>query len=183
MVDRAKLEEAFPPDNIKQRPGARGVMLSYVPAHAVIQRLNAACGDAGWSFTVLRLDREGLEKTKDGKVVSFERYTAHVELTLPGLGSRQQLGVQNIDAGSGEDMVKGAITDGLKKCASLFGVALALYEDAPQHQPRQAAEQPAQKTRAAWEMTRDGAGAPCAAPSQTPDTRKVSRYQDPRDEY
>lgn len=46
------------------------------------------------------------------------------ELEIPELGNRQALGVQALDSGSGEDLVKGAGSDSLKKCASLFGVPL-----------------------------------------------------------
>jgi hypothetical protein len=46
------------------------------------------------------------------------------ELMIPELGSRQAIGVQALDDGSGEDLLKGAASDSLKKCASLFGVSV-----------------------------------------------------------
>ena len=46
------------------------------------------------------------------------------ELEIPGLGTRQVLGVQALEDGSGEDLIKGAPSDSLKKAASLFGVPL-----------------------------------------------------------
>lgn len=47
------------------------------------------------------------------------------ELKIPELGTRQAMGVQALDGGSGEDLVKGTGSDALKKCRSLFGVPLA----------------------------------------------------------
>ncbi len=84
--------------------------------HSVINRLNRATGNR-WDFQVLRLWMEG-------KVLF-----AHVRLELPGLGSREHIGVQVIDANAGEDIAKGAVTDALKKAATLFGVAIELYGD------------------------------------------------------
>jgi len=49
-------------------------------------------------------------------------YVVTGELEIPGLGARQAQGVQAIDPGSGEDLLKGASSDALKKCATLFGV-------------------------------------------------------------
>ncbi len=37
------------------------------------------------------------------------------------------MGVQKVSERGGEDLVKGAITDAMKKAATLFGVALELY--------------------------------------------------------
>jgi hypothetical protein len=54
-----------------------------------------------------------------------------VTLTIPGLGTRTHIGVQKMYDSRGnvmsEDMLKGGISDGLKKAASLFGVAKELY--------------------------------------------------------
>lgn len=51
-------------------------------------------------------------------------------LTIPGLGSRTGIGVQTLEAGSGEDMYKGAESDAFKRAAMSFGVALKqLYTD------------------------------------------------------
>lgn len=46
------------------------------------------------------------------------------ELTVPEIGTRQAIGVQALDEGSGEDLLKGAGSDSLKKCNSLFGVSI-----------------------------------------------------------
>jgi hypothetical protein len=114
-VDLKKLTAPFPREAIKQRQGGGSRMLSYVEGHTVVHRLNDACGEEGWSFAILK-------EWQDGDILK-----ALVELTLPGLGSRQHIGVQKITANGGEDLHKGAVTDGLKKAATLFGVGLELY--------------------------------------------------------
>ena len=115
-IDLELLTRPFKPASIRQRPapGGNGKMLSYLDGATVIRRLNKACGFC-WSFEVLS------ESFVDGLL------KAHGRLTIPGLGARDAVGVQRIAQNSGEDFHKGAFTDALKKCASLFGVGLELY--------------------------------------------------------
>ena len=51
-----------------------------------------------------------------------------MRLTIPGLGTRTQIGTAVLE---NADSAKGAVTDGIKKAATLFGVALQLYENPP----------------------------------------------------
>lgn len=111
-----RLGETFPREAIKQRQGGRGKMLSYLDGATVIRRLNYAT-DNTWDFVVLNEERVG------------NLLSAYVALTIPGLGTRQHKGVQRIEANAGEDIEKGAITDALKKAATLFGVGLETYAD------------------------------------------------------
>ena len=64
------------------------------------------------------------------------------ELTIPGLGTRAGIGVTTIEPGAGEDNLKGASTDALKKAATLFGVGLDLYDDTP-HEAAGSPQRPA----------------------------------------
>jgi hypothetical protein len=114
MTITEKLMEPFPPQAIKTRQGGGSKRLSYVEGHTVIHRLIAATGNQ-FDLRVLSVDQKG------------DLMTALVELTIPGLGSRQHMGVQKIAPNAGEDLVKGAITDAMKKAATLFGVGLELY--------------------------------------------------------
>lgn len=134
-MNRALLEAPFPPEMIRQREGKTGVLLDYVEAHAVIQRLNEALAGK-WSFEVLehrilpeanevlvlgRLKADGVVKTQFGS----SRLTRHRHSGEP--------------TGLGDDL-KAAATDCLKKCASLLGVGLYLYggslpEPAPEPAP------------------------------------------------
>lgn len=115
----AALGKPFPRECISHRKGGGGKDLSYYQGHTIIHRLNDATG-GNWSFSILR---EWTETEASGRVI----HITHGCLTIPGLGAREQFGVQLIAPNGGEDMYKGGPTDCLKKCASLFGVGLELY--------------------------------------------------------
>jgi hypothetical protein len=117
MVDLEKLTEPFPLSAHKHRQ-LQGKSLTYVEGHTVIHRLNAATGNT-WSLEVKRIDTVQLNE-------DWRQVTAHVALTIPGLGTREHIGIQDVHV-KGADLVKGAVTDALKKAATLFGVGLELY--------------------------------------------------------
>lgn len=142
------LTRPFPREAIKQRKGANNKMLCYVETHSVIRRLIEATGN-DFNFRVT-----GIE-TQDTLV------QATVELELGGC-KRQHVGTQRINGGNNDDAVKAAISDAIKKCATLFGVGLELYgpdyeavatPSVPAARPVQTPVQPAR---------------PVQAPQQTP---------------
>lgn len=110
----ARLAADFPASAIKSRIGRGNVLMSYVDTKTVIRRLNEATG-GHWELHVLNLDWRP------------ELLVATVALTIPGLGRREHMGIQEIGPKQGGDLVKGAVSDGLKKAATLFGVGLDLY--------------------------------------------------------
>lgn len=112
------LGAAFPRSAIKQREGGRGKKLDYVEGHTIIHRLIDATGNQ-FDVRILNIDEKRMGEST--------LVLATVELTIPGLGTRQHMGVQMVHDRGGEDLVKGAITDALKKAATLFGVGLDLY--------------------------------------------------------
>lgn len=135
------LGKAFPRNAVKQRQGGGGRMFDYVETHTVIHRLNSAT-NGEWSFYV-----KDVQWRSDLLIVLGE-------LTIPGLGTRSGFGVQKVSDRGGEDLVKGASSDALKKAATLFGVALELYGSdyeanvAPQAAQRPRSEpQPANATK------------------------------------
>lgn len=111
-MNRDILERPFPAKAIKTRAGARGMQLSYVDTYTVVRRLNEACDN--WCF-----DIKSLEKW-DNQLVCVGR------LTIDGV-YREAIGVQTMNERGGEDLIKGAASDALKKCASYFGVGQDLY--------------------------------------------------------
>lgn len=125
---REMLEAPFAPEMIRQRQGANGMMLSYVDGATVFRRLNEACNQ--WSFETDDMRIEEMY-TRNGEVERVMVVTGH--LIIPELGKRPGTGVQVIKPGGGEDQFKAAQTDAIKKAATLFGVALHLYEDRPMH--------------------------------------------------
>lgn len=142
MADLEKLTAAFPATAVKQRQ-VQGLTLDYVEGHTVIHRLNDATGNQ-WSMEVKSISSIDIRE-------GWTQVTAHVALTIPGLGTREHIGIQDVHV-KGPDLVKGAVTDALKKAATLFGVGLELYgpdyesgEIAPGQwqQPQQLHRQPA----------------------------------------
>ena len=115
---REILEREFEPGLIKKRKGRGGLVLDYLETATVIRRLNEAFG-SDWNFRVLE------------QGVDTEAKAAWVlgELTALGL-IKQQFGAKDIyEKSTLGDNLKSAASDCLKKCATLFGVGLHLYED------------------------------------------------------
>jgi hypothetical protein len=121
---RQALEAPFPDHAIKQRQGGGNSRFSYIEGFTIIRRLNEATGGT-WDWAIKTFEFRPLPPTKTGKDQSLVVVTG--ELTIPGLGTRAGVGVQKVSEDGGEDLVKGASTDALKKAATLFGVALDLY--------------------------------------------------------
>lgn len=126
----SQLAARFPTeDHAKVNKG--GGDQTYVPAEKVISRLNDVLGVAGWSFRVLREGENDVEAwvlgeltaTIDGKTVTRQQY-GNQERTV-GRGEREKPVI---------DRFKKAGTDALKKCASLMGVALYLYDADERHE-------------------------------------------------
>lgn len=119
------LKRPFRPEVIKQRK-IGGKMVKYVPVDAVIDRLNRACET--WNYRVIGSTWERLKLSrwnddlKRSEIREVNVFVVIGELEIPGIGARQAQGVQALDDGSGEDLLKGASSDALKKAASLFGV-------------------------------------------------------------
>jgi len=131
------LTRPFAPDQIKQREGRGGKMLDYLETHSVISRLNEAFAGA-WSFEVIS------HEVTEGEVI------VHARLSAGGV-TKTAFGGSDIarhrDSGkpvSIADDLKAAASDALKKCATLFGVGLHLY-DRPQAAQRPTQQRPAQQ--------------------------------------
>lgn len=108
------LRVPFPASAIRKREGPGGKKFDYIEGHVVIHRLNDST-ENDWSAHITDLKREG------------DLWVCFVELTIPGLGTRPGIGVQRVSDRSGEDLIKGALTDGIKHAAKHFGVAIDLY--------------------------------------------------------
>ncbi len=121
------LGRRFRPEVVQTRK-IGGRQVSYLPVSAVTERLNKACNS--WNFRIVSRDRELMqlnrwnEATRRSEPREVQVSIVVGELTIPELGTRQAIGVQALDDGSGEDLIKGAASDSLKKCASLFGVSV-----------------------------------------------------------
>ncbi len=121
-MNRELLEKPFDPSQIKQREGNFGKMLDYIEGHAVIERLNMAF-EAEWSFSILK--HELLEQT-DEVIVLGQLRAGDVVKTQFG-SSKITRARQSGEPISLADDYKSSATDCLKKCATLLGVGLHLY--------------------------------------------------------
>lgn len=135
------LSEPFPDDQVFHRVDERtGKELSYISAANVYRRLNKVV--PGWKFSITNTSMQKIETKRGPLTVAV--VTAAME--IPGVGTRMGMGSAPIYA---PDDFKAATTDSLKRCASLFGVALYLYggdDQAPQQQqPQQGYQQAPQQ--------------------------------------
>jgi len=126
------LMKPFPASDIKQREGAGRRTFDYIEGENVIERLIEATGGA-FDIEVVEgpilYERLAATSSKGERPIS-PFWQAKVRLTIPGLGTRTQIGTAVLE---NEDSAKGAVTDGIKKAATLFGVGLQLYDTPPGH--------------------------------------------------
>jgi len=119
-MNREVLERQFDDAQLKTKTGTFGNQVTFIGGAAVIARLNEAF-DGNWSFEVIehklfedeivvlgKLSADGISKSQFGNT----RITRHRDT-----GETVSIG----------DDLKAAGTDAIKKCATLFGVALHLY--------------------------------------------------------
>jgi hypothetical protein len=110
-------------DEHSEKPGGGSTKLIFVTGEQVIARLNDVLGPDAWEFEVQEsqlLPGPPLEAVVRGRLtVHFATRTV----------VREQWGSQPVQ-GKGElgNIYKGATTDALKKCASLVGVGLYLFD-------------------------------------------------------
>ena len=124
-MNRDLLEKPFAPEQIKRRQGMNGDVLDYIEGCTVIQRLNE-CFDAEWIFEVQE------HRVYEDEVVVLGKLTAQgVSKSQFGKSRITRSRKDNSIISVGDDL-KAAATDCLKKCATLFGIGLHLYFDAPQ---------------------------------------------------
>lgn len=138
---REVLERKLDPRMIKERKQGNTI-LNYIGGHTVIRLLNEAF-DYRWSFEIVSEEIvPSLPKPVYSGYGKDRKPTGQMEeqppvakvlgrLTVPGLGVKEQYGSKVIIGGATEQEAsfKSASTDALKKCATLFGIGLELYED------------------------------------------------------
>ena len=137
-MNREVLTRPFTADQVRSRPGQHGKTLSYVDVAAVITRLNEGCDS--WSFEVVS------HKVEADEVIVLGKLTADGQVKMHFGGSSITLDKEGRAISIADDL-KAATSDALKKCASLFGVALVeTYGGAPaagaEARPRERAPEP-----------------------------------------
>lgn len=135
------LQAPIDPKQIKERDAGFGKKLKYVSGSYVISKLNEAFGYQ-WSFEVLEKNIIKSEPKLNKKTNTAEEQPPYMEvlgrLTVPGVGIKEQYGTKVILGGASEQegVAKAATTDALKKCATMLGIGLELYEDEPVETPQ-----------------------------------------------
>lgn len=110
------------PKEVERQLDKGGVTLTYIPVSEVINRLNEVYGVDGWSYEIIKSERDTLDS---------DFIVAHVRLTI-GSTVKDGIGGQKIkrtrDGGILDlgDEHKGAVSDALKKAAQSLGVGLYL---------------------------------------------------------
>lgn len=123
---RSVIERPLDKSRVKSRQGGQGMTFDYIGTEHAIQLLNEAF-DYAWDSRVVEHDIMA-----DGSLaVALVEIKVWDETGSPVV--KQQFGSCNINRGVDPGAaLKGAASDGLKKCASQLGVALELYlDDAP----------------------------------------------------
>lgn len=120
----------------KQRVSS-GKSLDYISGDTVTRLLNKAFRYR-WSFYILETrmveSQDKIQKSYNNEppkpsIPQLPVVQVHGRLVVPGWGVREQWGAQPLSGGSDvqEHAFKSAATDAMKKCASMFGIALDLY--------------------------------------------------------
>lgn len=113
----SRLAEPFGPDHLEWKPqtvsGNRCMVIAYIDARAVMDRLDAVCGVCGW--------RDEYFPLGDGNV------KCRLSLRLGGEWvSKEDVGGESDQRDAG-DKTKAAFSDALKRAAVKFGVGRYLY--------------------------------------------------------
>jgi Rad52/22 family double-strand break repair protein len=136
---RRILTQRTPEKEIRTRTGRGGKAMKYTDGAYVIRTLNEAFG-WDWDFVA---DCEEL-LTKNGQPFEI-KCRGMLTVRMGGRTiTKTQYGCQPIEGGekapSIGDCYKGAATDALKKCASMLGIALDLYDS--DYKPEKYADEP-----------------------------------------
>jgi hypothetical protein len=130
------LTRPFRPDQLKQRKGQHGKILTYVDVAAVIERLNEACDV--WSFEIEKYE------VQDGEAIVLGKLTADGVVKTAFGGSVVTVDREGTVVSIADDL-KSAASDALKKAASMLGVGLELYGGVRREEPE--SEQPSASNR------------------------------------
>ncbi len=135
---REKLSSALPREAIKTHPTK--TFLSTIKQIFITERLNDVFGIGGWDFehNILGIydnDTYTRTKTKSGKVsnviVAGRLYAREVDLYTPLQYGGGDIEGYNTDPSDG---FKGAVTDCMSKCASLWEIGIQVFKGKPNDQ-------------------------------------------------
>jgi len=126
-AQRVVLTQSTPPEVLMTRPGKGGKQFTYVEHAWVTATLNEAFG---WSWSWEIVEHQFIPVEQPIEVLVLGKLTVHTQrgdLVKMQFGSADVKCDRNGNPLSIGDDLKAASSDGLKKCASLLGIALDLY--------------------------------------------------------
>ena len=127
------LSEPFPKE-VEKELKKGNAYLTYIPVSEVIARLNKVFGVDGWSYEIIKCERDSLDPDF---IVAHVRLNVHVNNSMSpvfwtyscvkdGFGGQKIKRTKNGDIVDLGDEFKGAVSDALKKAAQSLGVGLYL---------------------------------------------------------
>lgn len=128
IATQSNLNEPFSPD-VERELKKGGTYLTYIPVSEVINRLNKVLGYDGWSYEIVKCERDAIDPDF---IVAHVRMTVYPQLDRFVSVVRDGFGGQKIKRTKQGDIVdlgdefKGAVSDALKKAAQSIGVGLYL---------------------------------------------------------
>jgi recombination DNA repair RAD52 pathway protein len=121
--------EPFPKE-VERQLKQGGASLTYIPVSEVITRLNKVLGFDGWSYEIIKCERDALDPDFVVAHVRLTVYPANGEQFLivnkDGFGGQKIKRTKNGDIVDLGDEMKGAVSDALKKAAQALGIGLYL---------------------------------------------------------
>jgi hypothetical protein len=124
-----ELNEQFPKE-VERQLKKGGASLTYIPVSEVITRLNKVLGFEGWSYEIIKCERDAIDPDF---IVAHVRLVVHslnedsfMTTTKDGFGGQKIKRTKNGDIVDLGDEMKGAVSDALKKAAQALGVGLYL---------------------------------------------------------
>lgn len=118
---KSKIYVPTPPEFIKKRKIRGGGMASYVEIGYVVKKLNEIFGVLNWNFQIIRETLTDKSVGVYGELTIKDHQRGYT-LTKGQYGNHPRY--PEIPIG---DTLKAAASDCLKKCASMFGIALDVY--------------------------------------------------------
>lgn len=125
---QTELNEPFPRE-VERQLKKSGAQLTYIPVSEVINRLNKVLGIDGWSYEIIKCERDALDPEF---IVAHVRMTVYtdgerfVAVTKDGFGGQKIKRTKQGEIVDLGDEFKGAVSDALKKAAQAIGVGLYL---------------------------------------------------------
>lgn len=122
------LSEQFPAE-VERQLKKSGTYLTYIPVSEVINRLNKVLGFDGWSYEIIKCERDALDPdfiVAHVRLSVFPHGDRFVCVTKDGFGGQKIKRTKQGDIVDLGDEFKGAVSDALKKAAQALGVGLYL---------------------------------------------------------